>query len=341
MPAGRLDSMVFSDVMSTDGSRENSGHSSSCIMDGEVRLQRETVSFRSNRVPEDCVYMSGKASTKKVHRATEPLLARKRRNRHGSTAGWGGVGGVTQKNYVQSLRLHVLSVRLMTFYGGGSFGSFPAASKDDVKMMIRPGDSEMHQEFAQSFRRLHSTSRQLPDNALFLPEASAEDDLLKDALLGADRDTCGGAASCFTSSSSSSCVSSPRHSWVAPERKEPCSFGRPPPQKPLPCSLADVQEAMESSTGVLRIAPPQRDVPVGDGGEEEDGDDAVCTLPRGAEPLFWSRGRGLYFLRQLGTAGLQEGEAGEAGYWVAASEEEYRGYVVSYWGFRRTDACTR
>lgn len=196
--------------------------------------------------------------------------------------------------------------------------------------MIPQGESGTAPDTVQSFQRLHSTPRQLPENPLFLSEAAAEEDLLKDALLGAERDTCG-AAGCLTSSSSSSCVSSPRHSWMVSERRETSAFGRPPPQKPLPCSLADVQEAMESSTGVLRIAPPQRSVPVGDGGEEEDGDDAACTLPKGAEPLFWSRGRGLYFLRQLGT-GLGDGEAGEAGYWVAASEEEYRGYVVSVQG---------
>ncbi|PHJ25278.1 ap2 domain transcription factor ap2xii-1, partial [Cystoisospora suis] len=207
------------------------------------------------------------------------------------------------------------------------------------RRMIHQGESKMSADTVQSFRRLHSTPRQLPDNALFLPEAPVEEDLLKDALLGAERDTCG-ATGCLTSSSSSSCVSSPRHSWTVPERRETCAFGRPPPQKPLPCSLADVQEAMESSTGVLRIAPPQRSVPVGDGGEEEEGDDAACTLPKGAEPLFWSRGRGLYFMRQLGT-GLGDGEAGEAGYWVAASEEEYRGYVihrkfsVAQFGFER------
>ncbi|PFH37517.1 hypothetical protein BESB_039750 [Besnoitia besnoiti] len=96
------------------------------------------------------------------------------------------------------------------------------------------------------------------------------------------------------------------------------------PLKPHAYSYADIQEAMESPVGVLRISPPQLKPP---GTGDDDDDRSSATLPKGAETLFWSRGRGLYFLRETDRNKGEDLE-GEAGFWVAASEEEYGGYVI-------------
>ncbi|KYF48719.1 AP2 domain transcription factor AP2XII-1 [Toxoplasma gondii ARI] len=95
------------------------------------------------------------------------------------------------------------------------------------------------------------------------------------------------------------------------------------PNRPQPYTLADVQEAMEGPEGVLRVARPLT-------GFGEDAESlSFASLPKGAETLFWSSGRGLYFLRHLERTKAGEHDVvGEAGVWVAASEEEFGGFII-------------
>ncbi|KEP60035.1 UNVERIFIED_CONTAM: AP2 domain transcription factor AP2XII-1 [Hammondia hammondi] len=95
------------------------------------------------------------------------------------------------------------------------------------------------------------------------------------------------------------------------------------PNRPQPYTLADVQEAMEGLEGVLRVVRPLK-------GFSDDAESlSFASLPKGAETLFWSGGRGLYFLRHLERTQAGEHDVvGEAGVWVAASEEEFGGFII-------------
>ncbi|CBZ55717.1 unnamed protein product [Neospora caninum Liverpool] len=138
----------------------------------------------------------------------------------------------------------------------------------------------------------------------------------------------------------SSRYSLPAHRTAWPSADSKQASGSPPsklnsslpglwnvPHKPQPYTYADVQEAMEGPEGVLRVSRPHKELQ-SEEAEDEDGR-AFASLPKGAETLFWSRGRGLYFLRQLERKrGGEDDLVGEAGFWVAASEEESGGFII-------------